>query len=73
MFLQTPQYAKFELPVFASMRNVRWVDGPSDANTVEYHVELKRKRARFGFVDAIALADGKVELCSGELSFSFLN
>ncbi len=55
------------------MRDVQWTDGPWHAATVEYHVKLARQRTRFGFVDAVALADGKEELCSGELSFSFLD
>lgn len=57
------------------MKRVIWDKLPEEANFVEYHVkfsEKKKSRARLGFVDALAIADG-TKLCSAELSFSFLH
>lgn len=77
--VQTPGYAGHKLPVFAAMRDVSWhpVQNPEiDSVHVQLRVKFskaKRRRAKFGFVDAIASMPGGACLCEGELCFSFLD
>ena len=71
-----PMYSVYRYPVFASMSNVEWFDEPKkevrEVRVIARYSESKRKRERFGFVDARAVADEKYELCRAELCFSFI-
>lgn len=73
---QDPMYSEYRYPVFASMNNVQWFDVPStevkEVRVIASYSETKRRRGRFGFVDARAVADEAHELCKAELCFSFI-
>lgn len=71
--LQMPIYSDKPIPVFAAMRNVKWIPDEGRVGVVTYAVELKRAiRSRFGVVDARAHLREHL-LCSAEMTFSFLD
>lgn len=70
-----PQYNQKPLPVFAAMRDVRWIDPHLYFTNPRlcFTADLKRAATmRFGIVSARAHVNDTV-ICSGELLFSFLD
>lgn len=68
-----PIFADKPLPVFAAMRNIHWRQIEEHCGEILYSAKLSRiARNRFGVVEARAHLDGQT-LCSGELTFSFID
>lgn len=68
-----PKYKDKPLPVFAAMRNVEWKPQSPDYENLLFTATIKRAVAsRFGVISAHAHVEG-LTLCTGELTFSFLD
>lgn len=69
-----PKFEDKPLPVFAAMKDVKWEPRLPDYEDLLFTATMKRmSTSRFGIVEAVAHQKDGETICSGQLTFSFID